>query len=162
SNTASLSQSVSPAILTVTADNKAKDFGAALPTLTAHFSGFVNGEDASVLSGAPALSTTATASSAVGSYAIVAAQGSLSAANYALSFVNGTLTVQASGTSATLSSSAPSGSTYGQAVTFTTVVQPAPTGGGTPTGTVQFVVDGSPFGQPVTLAGGSASLSTSS
>ena len=45
-------------------------------------------------------------------------------------------------------------STYGSAVSFTATVTSA---GGTPTGTVQFAVDGSPLGGPVPLAGGSAS-----
>lgn len=44
-------------------------------------------------------------------------------------------------------------STYGQSVTFTATV--ANTGGGTatPTGTVQFSIDGAAFGAPVTLSG---------
>ena len=44
-------------------------------------------------------------------------------------------------------------STYGQSVSFTVLV----TGGGpTPTGSVQFVVDGSNFGATVALASGQA------
>ena len=48
-------------------------------------------------------------------------------------------------------------SAYGQAVSFTATVT-----GVTPTGTVQFNVDGSPFGSPVTLAGGSATSGSTS
>ncbi len=55
-------------------------------------------------------------------------------------------------TTAVTSSANPS--TYGSAISFTATVTSA---GGTPTGTVQFAVDGSPFGGPVPLAGGSAS-----
>ena len=44
-------------------------------------------------------------------------------------------------------------STYGQSVSFTVTVSG---GGPTPTGTVQFLVDGTDFGSAVTLAGGSA------
>ena len=44
-------------------------------------------------------------------------------------------------------------STYGQSVSFTVMVSG---GGPTPTGTVQFVVDGTDFGSPVTLSGGGA------
>ncbi len=44
-------------------------------------------------------------------------------------------------------------STYGQSVSFTVNVSG---GGPTPTGTVQFLVDGSDFGTAVTLSGGSA------
>jgi hypothetical protein len=64
-------------------------------------------------------------------------------------------------TTTTLTSSAPSGSTYGQAVTFTATVSANLPGFGTPTGSVQFQVDGSSFGAPVTLVGGTASLTTS-
>src|SRR5262249_49750522 len=55
--------------------------------------GFVNGETASVLSGNPQLSTTATASSPAGTYPITAAAGTLTAQNYSFSFVSGTLTI---------------------------------------------------------------------
>ena len=90
-----MAANISAAAITVTADNKSKVYGAANPALTASYSGFVNGENASVLSGSPSLSTTVNASSTVdGSpYPITAAAGTLSAANYSFSFVNGTLTV---------------------------------------------------------------------
>ena len=58
-------------------------------------------------------------------------------------------------TATTVQSSAPT-SVYGQAVTFTAEVTTA--GGDTPTGTVQFSVDGASYGVPVALIGGSASL----
>src|SRR5439155_915131 len=41
-------------------------------------------------------------------------------------------------------------------VTFTATVSAVAPGSGTPAGTVQFNIDGSPFGSPVTLSGGSA------
>ena len=84
---------VTNATLTVTADDQSRLYGDANPTLSASFSGFVNGDTASVLSGAPTLTTSATASSAVGTYTITATAGSLAAANYSFSFVAGTLTV---------------------------------------------------------------------
>jgi streptogramin lyase len=52
-------------------------------------------------------------------------------------------------------------SVFGQSVTFTATVSPT-SGSGTPTGTVDFFVDGSDVSGPVSLAGGSASFSTSS
>src|SRR5205814_2106438 len=61
---------VTPAALTITADDKAKVYGAALPALTASYSGFVNGDTANDLDTPVSLSTTATAASAVGSYPI--------------------------------------------------------------------------------------------
>ena len=52
-----------------------------------------------------------------------------------------TQTVNPIATSTTLSSSAPSGASFGQAVTFTAAVAPS-SGTGTPTGTVTFTIDG--------------------
>jgi hypothetical protein len=55
----------------------------------------VNGDTSSVLSGAPSLTTTATSTTAPGSYTITSAIGTLAASNYTFSFVNGILTVTA-------------------------------------------------------------------
>jgi hypothetical protein len=52
-------------------------------------------------------------------------------------------------------------SKFGDAVTFTATVSPAQ-GSVTPTGTVQFAIDGVDFGNPVSLAHGIATLTTSS
>lgn len=79
--------------LTVSADDKSMIYGDPVPALTAHFSGFVLSETAAVLTGAPALSTTATSTSAPGAYVITIAQGTLASPNYAFTFVPGTLTV---------------------------------------------------------------------
>lgn len=85
---------VNKAPLTVTANNATMAVGAALPTFTASYSGFVNGQNASVLSGSPSLTTPATSSSPAGTYPIWAALGSLTAQNYSFStFVNGTLSI---------------------------------------------------------------------
>jgi hypothetical protein len=48
----------------------------------------------------------------------------------------------------------------GQPLTFTADVTAVGPGAGTPTGTVQFFVDGDPLGSPVALAGGSATSPT--
>ena len=74
-------------------ENSVGATGAANPTLTASFSGFVNGDTAAVLSGAPILSTTATTSSPASVYPITVSQGPLAAANYTFAFDNGTLSV---------------------------------------------------------------------
>ena len=63
---------VTPAALTITADDKSKVYGAALPALTASYSGFVNGDTCQQLDTAGRLSTSATASSHVGTYPITA------------------------------------------------------------------------------------------
>jgi hypothetical protein len=84
---------INPAVLTVTANAASMTYGGSLPMLTASYSGFVNGDGQGVLSGSPSLTTTATSGSPVGPYPIMAAQGTLSAANYTFTFVNGTLTI---------------------------------------------------------------------
>jgi hypothetical protein len=80
-------------VLTVRADDKVRGYGATNPPLTVTFSGFATGDDPSVLSGSPSVSTIADTNSPVGTYAITVSQGTLSNANYAFSFTNGTLTV---------------------------------------------------------------------
>ena len=70
-----------------------------------------------------------------------------------------TLTVNADSTSTAVSSSV-NPSAFGQSVTFTaTVTNTSVNGSGTPTGSVQFVIDGSNFGSAVALVNGSASIS---
>ena len=85
-----------PSALTVTADAKSKAYGAANPALTATLSGFVLGQTlaTSGVSGVASCSTTAVASSVVGSYPITCVVGSLASGNYSFGpFVAGTLTV---------------------------------------------------------------------
>jgi hypothetical protein len=84
---------VAPAVLTISAQNLSMAYGAALPTLLFSTAGFVNGDPASVVTGAAALTTTATSTSPVGAYTITAAQGTLAATNYNLVFVNGVLDI---------------------------------------------------------------------
>ena len=88
---------VNKATLTVTANNATRAYGAANPTFIANYTGFVSHDTSSVLSGSPSLTSTATTTSLPGSYTIIAAQGTLAAANYAFTFVNGTLTVTFTG-----------------------------------------------------------------
>ncbi len=84
---------VTPAPLTMTANNATKVYGAVLPALSASYVGFVNGDTASSLTTPPALTTTATASSPVqaGGYAITAAGAS--DPNYTISYQPGTLLI---------------------------------------------------------------------
>ena len=84
---------VAPATLTVTAQNMSKAYGAAIPALTANITGFVNGDTVTAISGSPALSTTATSTSPVGTYTITPALGTLAATNYTFVFVNGVLDI---------------------------------------------------------------------
>ncbi|MFH0937980.1 MAG: MBG domain-containing protein [Planctomycetota bacterium] len=82
---------VTPASLTVTADDQTRVFGAINPPLTVTCSGFVNGDTAAQLICPASATTTATSASSVGTYAIVPS-GAVSN-NYAFTYVNGTLTV---------------------------------------------------------------------
>jgi hypothetical protein len=79
--------------LTVTGATQSMGYGQSVPTLTYTITGYLNSDPASVVSGVPALSTTATPSSATGNYPIYVALGTLSAANYSFGFVRGTMTV---------------------------------------------------------------------
>ena len=86
-----LSQSVTPAELTIRADDKTKFHWQPLPELTATYTGFVNGETAAALATLPALATTGTGTSPAGDYPITVCCAA--AANYAITYVGGTLTV---------------------------------------------------------------------
>jgi hypothetical protein len=113
----SVTQTVNKAVLTVAATNASRTYGAANPSFAPNYNGFVKGETPSVLSGAPSLTTTATATSPVGAYTITMVVGNLSAANYSFSFVNGSLIV--SGAALTITANNQS-KTYGQALTLST------------------------------------------
>jgi hypothetical protein len=82
---------VLPETLTITAVSASKLYGAALPVLTASYSGFVNGDTAGSLTTAPVLATTATAASPVGTYPITVSGAA--SPNYTISYASGTLTV---------------------------------------------------------------------
>ncbi len=81
---------VSKAALTITADNKSVIYGDEAPAFTASYEGFKNEDDASVVSGLT-LTSEYVQTSNVGEYAIVPADAT--AQNYAISYTNGTLTV---------------------------------------------------------------------
>ena len=100
---ANVSQTITPAVLTITANNATKVQGTTNPTFTAMYNGFVNGDSPSSLSGTLAFSTTATTSSPAGNYPIV--PSGLTSTNY-------TITYSATGT-LTITPPAPSGSVSG-------------------------------------------------
>jgi hypothetical protein len=82
---------VEPAVLTGVADGKSRLYGASNPLFTVTYSGFVNGQDASLVAGTLSGSSPAQTNSPVGSYPIrVWGQ---SAPNYSIAYVEGTLTV---------------------------------------------------------------------
>ena len=81
---------VAPASLTITADDQTSAYGAAYPTLTASYDGFVDGDTPASLTTLPTLTTVA-AGSPVGSYAIDAS-GAVDP-NYTITYAPGTLTI---------------------------------------------------------------------
>ncbi len=86
--------SVTPAPLTITADDQSIVYGDALPTLTSTTTGFVNGDTSSILTSQPKLSTMATATSGVleSPYPITVG-GAAVGPDYSISYVTGNLAV---------------------------------------------------------------------
>ncbi|MCU0805355.1 MAG: YDG domain-containing protein, partial [Burkholderiales bacterium] len=83
---------INPAALTIAADNASRPYGDANPPLSATFTGLVPGDAPADIAGL-AITTPAVPASSVGAYAINAAGGVN--ANYAISYVPGTLTIVA-------------------------------------------------------------------
>lgn len=82
---------ITQAPLTVTAKSYSIKQGDALPEFAATYVGFKNGEDESVLTKKPTLSTSATSASAPGEYDILVSGAE--AQNYSFTYVKGTLTI---------------------------------------------------------------------
>ncbi len=82
---------VTPAALTIIADNKIKFFGAVNPLLTITYSGFVNNDAPAQLTIQPTVTTTAVITSPVGQYPITASGAA--SPNYTFIYVPGTLTI---------------------------------------------------------------------
>jgi hypothetical protein len=84
---------VASAPLTITANNLSKTYGAALPALTATYTGFINGDGVEGLVARPVLAITASAGSPVlpGGYAIIASGAS--DPDYTISYQSGTLLI---------------------------------------------------------------------
>ncbi len=157
-NTASKSVTitVSKAALTVTADNQTNQYGTSLPTLTASYSGFVNGDTAASLDTAVTLTTTATSTSSLGTYPITASAAV--DANYTVTFVAGTLTVVQRALVVSVDSGTPDPSAVGQAYVVTWITSIPESGTGTPNGTVT-VSDGT-VSCNATITTGSCSLTS--
>src|SRR5271166_2029227 len=67
---------VTPASLTITANNQSRVYGQPNPPLTVYYQGFVNGDTATSLTTQPTVTTTATNASPVGTYQITASGAS--------------------------------------------------------------------------------------
>ena len=91
-STASTSGNITPAPLTITANDQGKVYGAALPALTVSYYGFVDGQTPADLATLPMIATTATAASHVSAAVRDHGRGAADP-NYTISYVAGTLTV---------------------------------------------------------------------
>jgi hypothetical protein len=83
---------ITPAPLTVAAENKEKDYdGQPFSPFTVNYTGFVLGQNVSVLGGTLGFTGSAVGAVNAGSYTIT--PGGLTSSNYAITFQNGTLTI---------------------------------------------------------------------
>ena len=85
------SYTITPAPLTIIANDVSRVYGMENPELTCSFFGFKNGETKDVLTRLPNVETTATMSSNVGTYPIIPTGAE--AQNYTLNYERGTLTI---------------------------------------------------------------------
>jgi hypothetical protein len=113
--TATVSLTVNKAPLTITASSAAVAYGAAVPTITPSYSGFVNGDTSASLTTQPTCNTTYTLSSAAGSSPSTSCTGAVDA-NYSISYVNGAVTVNSD---ATITSLSPTSAARSASVTIT-------------------------------------------
>jgi hypothetical protein len=141
---------VTPAPLTIVANNAMKVYGQALPSFTATATEFVNGDSFASLAGSLTFATPATATSAPGSYPLAAS--GLSSPNYAIQFATGALVVTKASTSMLLSM-APNPSRPRQEFQVRAEIGVVAPGAGMPTGTVAFQADGELLGTAPVING---------
>src|SRR5207249_7347338 len=148
---------VTPASLTVTANDTSKQYGAANPTFTVSYGSFVNGDTPSDLGGTLTFTAPITGSD-VGSYTGQIIPSGLTSTNYTIAFINGTLDVTPAPTSIAATASLEP-STAGDTDTLSTTVTTAVAAGLDPNneGTVTFSENGIELCTTPTLTGNSAS-----
>jgi Bacterial Ig-like domain (group 3)/MBG domain (YGX type) len=149
--TATQTFQVTPAPLTVLANNATRAYGAANPTFSGTVTGAVAGD-----SFTESFTTSASTYSSPGNYPVVPAVAGVNLANYAVTLVNGTLTVTGTVAVTTTTLTAPSSASQGTAVMLTAVVSST---SGTPTGSVSFY-NGTALLGTSTLNSGTATLNT--
>jgi subtilisin-like proprotein convertase family protein len=142
--------------LTIIANDAAQVYGTPLSAFGATYNGFVNGDTPQSLDSPVTLTTKATQNSNAGTYPITPAGAS--DANYAITFVPGTLTISRANSTGALASSA-NPALPGQQVTFTFTANAVAPSGATPTGAVLFRIGASSTSVP--LVNGAATFSTS-
>jgi hypothetical protein len=136
--------------LTVRANNSARAYRAANPAFSGTVTGAANGD-----SFTESFTTTATADSNVGSYAIVPSVTGANLSNYTVTIVDGSLTVSAAATTTKLS--APASAVYGAGVKLTATVS---SHAGTLSGSVTFYHGSTSLGKGTLNSSGVATLST--
>ena len=102
---------VNKATLTITAENKTRNYGANNPAFTVSYSGFVNSDTQASLSAQPVINTPATAASDVGTYDIIPLGAASN--NYSIVYNKGVLTIVPA--SRSIAFDRPLQSTYGDA-----------------------------------------------
>jgi hypothetical protein len=135
--TATTTASITPAPLTITANNASRPYGQPNPSFTATYNGFVNGQTASVLSGALTCSTTAILTSNVGTYPITCSGQTSN--NYTIAYKPGTLYITPLVTYVGVTLS-PATQQYSDLVTFVATVSPANVNGLAPATQATFWV----------------------
>jgi hypothetical protein len=139
-------------VLVATADSFTRVYGAANPTFTGTVSGALNGDTFT-----ESFTTTATASSLPGTYAIVPVVSGVNLANYQLTVVPGVLTITQTGAAVLLTVNSAT-TAYGSPVVMTATLTGS--NGIVPTGNVYFF-DGSTLLGTVASVNGVASLTVS-
>lgn len=156
---------ITKAPLKVIASSASIKVGEDVPRFTASYDGFVNGETEAVLGGKLTITCSATKTSPAGSYAVIPA--GLTAENYEIEFVNGTLTI-ASGTYTIVASNTKvtyngenqmftvvlkDGETVIEGITFTYTLNDAAFTGATNAGTYEVTVsyDSETYGKGSTV-----------
>jgi gliding motility-associated-like protein len=92
-NVAMPASEVSPAPLTITANNQTRAYGTANPAFTVTYSGFVNNQGPASLTALPVATTTAAVNSLPGQYPITA--GGAASPDYSFTYFPGVLTITA-------------------------------------------------------------------
>ncbi len=149
---------VNPQALAITANPASKTYGQSDPAFSVSYAGFVADEGPSNLGGTLKFSTNEPASgyAPAGTYTIQ--PSGATSANYQITFVNGTLTINPVATDTVVAPGSAS-INYGQSQTFTATV--SSTAGAPPDGEVQFLVNGAPFGASIAISGGMAQIAIS-
>jgi hypothetical protein len=143
--------------LTLQVDNASKVYGQTLPAFSTTGTGFVNGDTLASLSGTPSYATSATATSAPGTYSV--SLNGVTSTNYTLTLQAGTLTINKALTSVAFTTT-PNPSNNNQQVQLRAVVSPVAPGAGTVTGTVEFREGGTLLGT-ATLVNGVGTINKS-